>query len=96
MLILLLIYCHIQENFDKRNKKSTDNLPAQTLLPAKGCQKSSQIDWKIVPLRHFFPLKVVALIELLLYRYIQRFSPIYKAVSGGMEWGWGEWGGGGC
>jgi hypothetical protein len=29
-------------------------------------EKSSQI-WKIVPLRHFFPLKVVPLIEVLLY-----------------------------
>jgi hypothetical protein len=31
-------------------------------------QKSSQIAWKLVPLRHFFPLKVVPLIEVLLYR----------------------------
>jgi hypothetical protein len=30
-------------------------------------EHSSQIAWKIVPLRHFFPLKVVPLIELLLY-----------------------------
>jgi hypothetical protein len=30
-------------------------------------EKSSQITWKIVPLRHFFPLKVVPLIEVLLY-----------------------------
>jgi hypothetical protein len=30
-------------------------------------KKSSQIAWKIVPLRHFFPLKVVPLIEVLLY-----------------------------
>jgi hypothetical protein len=30
-------------------------------------EKSSQIAWKIVPLRHFFPLKVVPLIEVLLY-----------------------------
>jgi hypothetical protein len=29
--------------------------------------KSSQIAWKPVPLRHFFPLKVVPLIEVLLY-----------------------------
>jgi hypothetical protein len=28
---------------------------------------SSQIAWKIAPLRHFFPLKVVPLIEVLLY-----------------------------
>jgi hypothetical protein len=30
-------------------------------------EKSSQIEWKIVPFRHFFPLKVVPLIEVLLY-----------------------------
>jgi hypothetical protein len=30
-------------------------------------EKSSQIAWKVVPLRHFFPLKVVPLIEVLLY-----------------------------
>jgi hypothetical protein len=30
-------------------------------------EKSSQIAWKIVPLRHFFPLKVVPHIEVLLY-----------------------------
>jgi hypothetical protein len=30
-------------------------------------EKSSQIAWTIVPLRHFFPLKVVPLIEVLLY-----------------------------
>jgi hypothetical protein len=30
-------------------------------------EKSSKIAWKIVPLRHFFPLKVVPLIEVLLY-----------------------------
>jgi hypothetical protein len=30
-------------------------------------EKSSQIAWKIVPLRHSFPLKVVSLIEVLLY-----------------------------
>jgi hypothetical protein len=29
-------------------------------------EKSSQRAWKIVPLRHFFPLKVVPLIEVLL------------------------------
>jgi hypothetical protein len=28
-------------------------------------EKSSQIAWKLVPLRHFFPLKVVPLIEVL-------------------------------
>jgi hypothetical protein len=30
-------------------------------------EKSSQIAWKLVPLRHFFPLKVVPLIKLLDY-----------------------------
>jgi hypothetical protein len=30
-------------------------------------EKSSQIAWKIVPLRYLFPLKVVPLIEVLLY-----------------------------
>jgi hypothetical protein len=30
-------------------------------------KKSSQIAWKLVPLRHFFPLKVVPLIGVLLY-----------------------------
>jgi hypothetical protein len=29
--------------------------------------KSSQIAWKLVPIIHFFPLKVVPLIEVLLY-----------------------------
>jgi hypothetical protein len=33
-------------------------------------KKSSQIAWKLVPLRHFFPLKAVPLIEILLYRYL--------------------------
>jgi hypothetical protein len=30
-------------------------------------ENSSQTAWKLVPLRHFFPLKVVPLIEVLLY-----------------------------
>jgi hypothetical protein len=30
-------------------------------------ENSSPISWKLVPLRHFFPLKVVPLIEVLLY-----------------------------
>jgi hypothetical protein len=30
-------------------------------------EKSSQIAWKIFPLRNYFPLKVVPLIEVLLY-----------------------------
>jgi hypothetical protein len=33
-------------------------------------EKSSQIAWRIVPLIHFFPLKVVPLIEVLLYCYL--------------------------
>jgi hypothetical protein len=33
-------------------------------------EKSSQITWKIVPLRHFFPLKVVPLIEVFLYLHV--------------------------
>jgi hypothetical protein len=37
-------------------------------------EKSSQIAWKIVPLRHFFPLKVVPLIEVLLYLKINDLS----------------------
>jgi hypothetical protein len=32
-------------------------------------EKSSQIAWKIVPLRDCFPLKVVPLIEVLLYNF---------------------------
>jgi hypothetical protein len=35
-------------------------------------EKSSQIAWKIVPLRHFCPLKVVPLIEVLLKKYDTR------------------------
>jgi hypothetical protein len=34
-------------------------------------EKSSQIAWKLVTLRHFFPLKVVPLIEVLLYSILQ-------------------------
>jgi hypothetical protein len=30
-------------------------------------EKSSQMAWKVVPLRHIFPLKVVPLVEVLLY-----------------------------
>jgi hypothetical protein len=30
-------------------------------------EKSSQIAWKLVPLRHYFPLKILPLIEVLLY-----------------------------
>jgi hypothetical protein len=30
-------------------------------------EKSSQTAWKLVPLRHFFPLKVLPLIEVLPY-----------------------------
>jgi hypothetical protein len=32
------VYFQLQEKFDKRDKESTDNLPAWTLFPAKGCQ----------------------------------------------------------
>jgi hypothetical protein len=39
-------------------------------------EKSSQIAWKIVPLIHFFPLKVVPLIEVPLYFT----SPIVSTV----------------
>jgi hypothetical protein len=43
-------------------------------------EKSSQIAWKIVPLRHFFPLKVVPLIEVLLYLYsVIRRGPKFPA-----------------
>jgi hypothetical protein len=38
------------------------------LKVVKQHENSSQIAWKIVPLRHFFPLKVVPLIEVLLYK----------------------------
>jgi hypothetical protein len=41
-------------------------------------EKSSQIAWKIVPLRHFFSLKVVPLIEVLLYRLWAYSIPPYK------------------
>jgi hypothetical protein len=41
-------------------------------------EKSSQIAWKIVPLRHFSPLKVVPLIEVLLYIIIR--IPSYPMV----------------
>jgi hypothetical protein len=43
-------------------------------------EKSSQIAWKIVPLRHFFPLKVVPLIEVLLYNH-EWLSNCTKAIS---------------
>jgi hypothetical protein len=37
-------------------------------------EKSSQKAWKFVPLRHFFPLKVVPLIEVLLYSIFARVT----------------------
>jgi hypothetical protein len=39
--------------------------------------KSSQVAWKLVPLRHFFPLKIVLLIEVLLYNFVllEELSP---------------------
>jgi hypothetical protein len=39
-------------------------------------EKSSQIAWRIVPLRHFFPLKVVPLIEVLLYAVLIIAVPV--------------------
>jgi hypothetical protein len=43
-------------------------------------EKSSQIAWKIVPLRHFFPLKVVPLIEVLLYGLLCKGITLLEAV----------------
>jgi hypothetical protein len=40
-------------------------------------EKSIQIAWKIVPLRHFFPLKVVPLIEVLL-EWLYGLALIFK------------------
>jgi hypothetical protein len=50
-------------------------------------EKSSQTPWKIVPLRHFFPLKVFPLIGVLLYKEFLECSPLHgsparKAVRG--------------
>jgi hypothetical protein len=45
-------------------------------------EKSSQLAWKIVPLRHFFPLKVVPLIEVLLYwlfEYVVKLGVLSQA-----------------
>jgi hypothetical protein len=39
-------------------------------------EKSTQIAWKIVPLRDFFALKVVPLIEVLLYAVLDTGSPL--------------------
>jgi hypothetical protein len=44
-------------------------------------EKSSQIAWKLVPLRHFLPLKVVPLIEVLLVNYAQDFAPASFVVA---------------
>jgi hypothetical protein len=44
---------------------------APKFLQSNSMEKSSQIAWKIVPLRHFFPLKVVPLIEVLLYMHLE-------------------------
>jgi hypothetical protein len=46
-------------------------------------ENSRQIAWKIVPLRHYFPLKLVPLIEVLLYIYI-----LLGAQQGGGGWGY--------
>jgi hypothetical protein len=43
-------------------------------------EKSSQTAWKIVPLRHFFPLKVAPLIEVLLYTQLQS-NPVLQLRS---------------
>jgi hypothetical protein len=43
-------------------------------------EKSSQIAWKIVPLRHFFPLKVAPLIEVLLYRPWGSLTPPKRSM----------------
>jgi hypothetical protein len=65
----------IQENFDKRDKKKhrepsrLDTFSRSSL--SNSMEKSSQIAWKLVPLRHFYPLKVVSLIEVLLYSYFR-------------------------
>jgi hypothetical protein len=64
----------LQENFDKREKKAQITFPLRDFFPLN----SSQIAWKIVPLRHFFPLKVVPLIEVLLYIDMQY---IYSSIS---------------
>jgi hypothetical protein len=43
-------------------------------------EKSSQIAWKIVPLRHFFPLKVVPLIEVLLYESLELIASEWQSA----------------
>jgi hypothetical protein len=43
-------------------------------------EKSSQVAWKIVPLRHFFPLKGVPLIEVLLYSDVPVAAPTLALV----------------
>jgi hypothetical protein len=45
-------------------------------------EKSSQIAWKIVPLRHLFPLKLVPLIEVLLYVMLQIPSMVKAQKAG--------------
>jgi hypothetical protein len=42
-------------------------------------EKSSQIAWKIVPLRHFFPLKIVPLIEVPQYKLTLNLQLLYKS-----------------
>jgi hypothetical protein len=46
-------------------------------------EKSSQIAWKIVPLRHFLPLKVGSLIEVLLYD--SRLQQTLNQISGTLQ-----------
>jgi hypothetical protein len=66
-------------------------------------EKSSQIAWKIVPLRHFFPLKVVPLNEVLLYTKVAALSSdmnstfacllsILSTSACGVVWGGVAWG----
>jgi hypothetical protein len=46
-------------------------------------EKSSQIAWKIVPLRQIFPLKVVPVIEVLLYgKFEFKLVEIGKIIMG--------------
>jgi hypothetical protein len=43
-------------------------------------EMSSQIAWKLVPLRHFSTLKVVPLIEVLLYDILGNLMMIYQSL----------------
>jgi hypothetical protein len=49
-------------------------------------EKSSQIAWKLVPVIQFFPLKVVPLIEVLLYIYDEPcWKPVTACYQGGID-----------